>query len=66
MGVQNAVVGNNQTSIAGALVGLLNYITNNGTSLPSTKQEWANTGISLGIAILGFLAKDAKTGSQAA
>lgn len=55
---------NSHTTLAGILVAACTYIANVGGSLPTTADQWVQFLASLGIAILGVLAKDARTGSQ--
>lgn len=61
----NAIVGNWRTSLAGAIFGVVAYLTSNGMTLPTSKEEFKNAGVSLGFLLLGALAKDASTGSKA-
>jgi uncharacterized membrane protein len=64
--MKNAIVGNWQTSVAGALLGIVTYVTQNGTALPTTKEQFKSTAISLCFLLFGFLAKDANVGTKAA
>ena len=55
---------NYQTSVAGVGLGTLNYMGNVGFELPHNQQTWISFLISLALAILGILAKDATVGSK--
>ena len=54
---------NRWTTILGATLATLYYLQSTGAKFPVTKQEWMNLIIGVGIAALGFVAKDATTGS---
>jgi len=61
----NAFTGNWQTTAAGFALAFVVYLTQNGTSFPTTKQEWGNAAIAAGLAALGLAAKDSNVGSKA-
>ena len=63
--ISNAITGNWQTTVAGAVVAVVNYLTNTGFQFPSDKQGWGNFLVSIAMAALGAAAKDSTTGSQA-
>lgn len=62
---KNAILGNWRTTVAGAVLAAAYYGTQNGTAIPTTKQEWMNAGVSALVALLGASAKDANVGTKA-
>lgn len=57
-------VRNSHTTIIGMVVAVCTYIAQVGPALPTTHGQWLQFLASIGIAALGVLAKDARTGSQ--
>ena len=51
------------TTLIGIGGGIFYYLSQSGTTMPTSKQEWINLGIGAALAGLGFTAKDATTGS---
>lgn len=51
------------TSIGAILAGLY-YLQGTGAKVPETRQEWLNVLVGVGIAMLGYVSKDATTGSS--
>ena len=60
----NVMLRNSWTTVFGVLAGILNYLGNQGASLPTTRQGWITLLISATLAGLGLVAKDATTGSK--
>jgi hypothetical protein len=56
-------LGNFRTTVAGLVGAVIVYAQGVGAKTPETKQEWATFAFGLVIAALGYLAKDAATGS---
>ena len=61
---KNALFGNWQTTVAGIILAIVNQITQNGTTFPSTRQEWGTTLTSIGMVAMGVVAKSANVGSK--
>jgi hypothetical protein len=59
----NAMVKNYWTTILGAAMAGLIYLQGVGLKLPATKPEWFAFWVGLAVAVVGFVAKDATTGS---
>lgn len=57
------MLANKWTTITGILIGLAEYVGQNGITAPQTSQAWVQFWIGAGIAVLGVCAKDATTGS---
>lgn len=55
---------NYRTTILGALLAVLTYVASVGTELPDTGGEWLQFFVSMTLAALGVVAKDAATGSK--
>lgn len=55
---------NHKTTLVGAGVGSLFYADNIGFRVPANETEWISFAISVLLAVLGLLAKDATTGSR--
>lgn len=55
---------NYRTTILGALLAVLTYVSSVGTELPDTGGEWLQFFVSMTLAALGVVAKDAATGSK--
>jgi len=55
---------NGWTTILGFVSGFVYYLTTNGATMPSTKQEWLNLLMAATLAGLGVVAKSATTGSK--
>ena len=55
---------NGRTTALGVGLGGMNYMGSVGFALPHNQETWISFGISLLMALLGILAKDAATGSQ--
>lgn len=56
--------GNWQTTAAGAVAGTGMYLQQTGFNLPSNRADWLSFAISLVIAALGLVSKDATVGSK--
>jgi hypothetical protein len=52
------------TTVLGFITGVVMYLNTSGVKLPSTKQEWGNFVLAALVAGLGYVAKDATTGSR--
>ena len=63
MSTLNVMWSNYWTTLVGAALAGLYYLDQIGTKLPSTSGEWLHVGVGLGLAVLGFVAKSATTGS---
>lgn len=55
---------NYRTTIVGVLLAVLTYVSSVGTELPDTGGEWLQFFVSMSLAALGVLAKDANVGSK--
>ena len=62
--MRNIIIGSWQTTVAGFALGFFTYLTQNGTKLPSTKQEWGTAAMAAAMAALGVVAKDGNVGSK--
>jgi hypothetical protein len=65
MDIKNAAMGNWATTLTGVLAGILFYLNQAGMNIPTNKQELKTAAISIAIAWLGTLAKDANVGVKA-
>lgn len=55
---------NGWTTFLGFLSGFVYYLSTNGATFPTNKQEWVNLLMAATLAGLGFVAKSATVGSQ--
>ena len=65
MDIKNAAIGNWATTLTGLATGALFYLDQAGIKIPTNKQELKSAAISLAMAWLGTLSKDANVGSKA-
>src|SRR6266850_1007499 len=63
MSTLNVMWSNYWTTVVGAALAGLYYLDQIGTKMPSNGGEWLHVGVGLGLAVLGFVAKSATTGS---
>jgi len=62
--MMGVMIRNYWSTVFGILAGVVNYLANVGTSLPTDGAGWATLLISALLAGLGLVAKDASTGSK--